>query len=208
MAKKGRKRPQKIVPMSQKPASTYVPQGQPNLQDALLTQKAIIETAKKQEIDGQTEYTANVALSVQFINDHANEIADYVESNICMNVKSAPVATMANPVYKRTVAVATMKESRIHEMINAVCGTSYEEKQVPVVEALAAQLIISTSSDITNLIITTAIKRNPEILRMSFDASIEEDESKAIEKIFKVKKAYEEVISDDEIHLLYRKFLF
>lgn len=206
MSKK--RRPQKIVPMSQKPAAAYAPQNQPNLQEALLTQKTIIETAKKQEIDGQNEYTANVALAVQFINDHANEIADYVESNICMNVKSAPAATMANPVYKRTVAVATMKESRIHDMINSICGTEYEEGKVPVVEALAANLIISTSSDITNLIITTAIKRKPEILKMSFDASIEENELKAGEMIFNVKKAYEEVITDDEIHLLYRKFLF
>lgn len=206
MSKK--KRAQKIVPMSQKPAATYAPQNQPNLQEALMTQKTIIETAKKQEIDGQTEYTNNVVLAVQFINDHANEFADYVENNICMNIKSAPAATMANPAYKRTVAVATMKESRIHEMINAVCGTAYEEGKVPVVEALAANLIISTSSDITNLIITTAIKRKPEILKMSFEASIEEDELKAGEMIFNVKKAYEEVISDDEIHLLYRKFLF
>ena len=193
-----KKKHQKIVPMSSKPAAAYVQQNQPDLQQALLTQQAIVETAKKQEVDGQMEYMENVKLAVNFINDHMNEIADYVDENIGLRITAAPSPTLANPVYKRAVAVGTMKESRIHKLINYVCGTEYVEGEVPVIEA----------SDITQLIITTAVKRNPEILKLSFEASIEEEESTAFKKIVDLEKMYKEVISDDEVRLLYRKFLF
>lgn len=203
-----KKKHQKIVPMSSKPAAAYAQQNQPDLQQALLTQQAIVETAKKQEVDGQMEYMENVKLAVNFINDHMNEIADYVDENIGLRITAAPSPTLANPVYKRAVAVGTMKESRIHKLINYVCGTEYVEGEVPVIEALASNLIIGTTSDITQLVITTAVKRNPEILKLSFEASIEEEESTAFKKIIDLEKMYKEVISDDEVRLLYRKFLF